>query len=1053
MKELIGYFISYKSVANFTLLLILVMGVLVFSNLRYSFFPEESIRFVNIDIIYTGASPTEVEEGAIAKIEENLKGVSGIERFTSVSENNRGTIEVELLERANPDDVLIDIQNAVDQITTFPSVMDDPVVYKVEVLTDAMTFAISGNQPLTVIKDIAREIENDLLNQPGISKVTIEGYPDEEIEIAVREETLRAFDITFEDISNAVAGSNIELFGGTIRTGREEIQIMANAREYFAQDMGRIVVRATDDGQVVRLSDIARLSNRFEEIPDRRTLNGNRSVNIKVENTVDEDILETVNFLREYIERFNEDREDLRATVINDQADGLEERIQVLSDNAWQGALLVVIVLGIFLNFRLALWVSLQIPISLLGMIIFAGIWGITVNQLSMFGVILVLGILVDYGVVVSENIYQHFERGKDSINAAIDGTIELVAPLMLSFTTTVAAFSFFFFLDGTLGEFFSDISFVVIASNIVALAVGFFLLPALIANSKSLRKDNRPNRLERFFDKVFKKILKGFYAPSLRFGLRYPFVVIISVVGLFIITIGGFRSDIIQTTFFPNIEFDEVSVSLRLPAGTGDEITESILMEIEEATERVNERLTEEANGNSPILYVQRVVGPQPNTGSLQITLTKPEERDYLAFDIAGMIREETGEVPEAENISFGAGDAFGKPISISMIHRFDDLDELRQVKTELMRRMNSEDSIIDVIDNDEIGQRELDISLKPEAELLDFSLQQVIDQVRQGFFGNEIQSIQRGDEEIKVWVRYERDARSSITDLERMRITAPDGNRYFLRDIANINETETVVLINRRDGRREILVEADVASLDIPVPAVIGMIQSRILPELMEDFPFVEYTFEGQARQSRDTAQSAARAGPVILLIMLFMIMLNGRSVSQSIISVLIIPFAIIGVAWGHVISGIPLSIFSMLGVIALIGILINNMFVLLSSFNEKLKAGRGFAASVYTSALSRFKPIMLTAITTAAGLTPLLLGTSIGAQFLKPTAVAVFYGLLFGTFLTLALVPALLVIFNFGKRQVIGLFRSEKPTPEEIETARIEMRKIESLKKEAL
>lgn len=1053
MKDLIGYFISYKSVANFTLLIILLLGVLVFSNLRYSFFPEESIRFINIDVIYTGASPAEVEEGAIAKIEENLKGVSGIDRFTSVSENNMGKIEVELLERANPDDVLIDIQNAVDQITSFPGRMEDPVVYKVEVLTDAMTFALSGNQPLTVIKDIAREIENDLLNQPGISKVTIEGYPNEEIEISVREETLRAFNITFEDISRAVAQSNIELFGGTIRTGLEEIQIKANAQEYFAQDMGRIIIRSTEDGQIVRLSDIATLSNRFEEIPNRRTLNEERSVSIRVENTSDEDILETVTYMRDYIERFNEGREDIRATVISDQADGLEERIQVLADNAWQGALLVVIVLGIFLNFRLALWVSLQIPVALLGMIIFAGIWGITVNQLSMFGVILVLGILVDYGVVVSENIYQHFERGKDAINAAIDGTVELVAPLMLSFTTTVAAFSFFFFLDGRLGEFFSDISFVVIASNIVALAVGFFLLPALIANSRSLQKENKPNRFERAFDKMFKKILHGFYAPSLRFGLRYPFVVVITVIGLFIITIGGFRSDVIQTTFFPNIEFDEVSVSLRLPAGTGDEVTEAILIDIEEATYRVNDRLTEEANGNSPILYVQRVVGPQPNTGSLQITLTKPEKREYLAFDIAGMIREETGEVPEAENLSFGAGDAFGKPISISMIHRFDDLEELREVKSELMRQMNAEDSIIDVIDNDEIGQRELDISLKPDAELLGFTLQGVIDQVRQGFFGIEIQSIQRGDEEIKVWVRYEREARSSLVDLERMRITAPNGNRYFLRDIAHINEQETVVLINRRDGRREILVEADVSSLDIPVPAVIGMIQSRILPELAEKYPSVEYTFEGQARQSRDTAQSAARAGPVILLIMFFMILLNGRSVSQSVISVIIIPFAIIGVAWGHVLSGIPLSIFSMLGIIALIGILINNMFVLLSSFNEKLKAGRGFAASVYTSALSRFKPIMLTAITTAAGLTPLLLGTTIGAQFLKPTAVAVFYGLLFGTFLTLALVPSLLIIFNYSKRVIIGLFRSERPDAEEIETARIEMKRIKTLRKESL
>ena len=1053
MKDLIRYFISYKSVVNFTLVLVIFMGALFFSNLRYSFFPAESVSFINIDIIYIGASPDEIEESAVSKIEDNLRGVSGIDRFTSTSENNRATIQVELLERANADDVLTDIKNAVDQITTFPSQMEDPVVYKVEVLTDAMVFALSGDQPLTVIKDIAREIESDLLNQPGISKVTLDGYPAEEIEITIREEVLRSYNMTLAEVSNAIAASNIELFGGTIRTGLEEIQLKADAREYFAQDLGRIVVRTTEEGGRVLLRDVATLTNRFAESPVRRFLDGNPAVSIRVDNTADEDILETVEFLRAYINEFNDGREDVKAIIISDRADALEERIQILADNAWQGALLVVIVLGIFLNFRLALWVSLQIPVALLGMIIFAGLWGITINQLSMFGVILVLGILVDYGVVVSENIYQHFERGKDAINAAIDGTMELVAPLMLSFTTTVAAFSLFFFIDGRLGEFFSDISFVVIASNIVALLVGFFLLPALIANSRSLLKSNKPNRIERAFDRMFKKILKSFYAPALRFGLRFPFVVFITVIGLFAVTIGGFRSGVITSTFFPNIEFDEVSVSLRLPAGTGDSVTEYILIEIEEAINRVDERLTEQEGGNSPIRHVQRIVGPQTNTGSLRVNLVSPENRNIRSFSIASLIREETGDIPEAENIAFGAGAAFGSPIFISMIHRFDDLDELREVKNLLVSKLEAEDNIIDVVDNDQIGQRELNLNLKPQAELLGFTLRDITDQVRQAFFGIEAQSLQRGDEEVKVWVRFDESGRSSRSDLERMRITSPSGGAFFLSDLVEIEERDTVVLINRRDARREISVEADVASLDIPVPAVLGMIQSRILPEIQEEFPFVEFTFEGQARQSQETADSAARAGPAILLIMLFMILLNGRSVTQALVTLSIIPFIIIGVAWGHVVSGIPLSIFSFLGIIALIGILLNNMFVLLSSFNDNMREGRGFVSSVYRSALSRFKPIMLTAITTAAGLTPLLLGTSIGAQFLKPTGVTVFYGLLFGTFLTLALAPCLLVLANNIKRGAVALTGRGWPSKESVERARKEQKKIEKLKAESL
>jgi len=404
---------------------------------------------------------------------------------------------------------------------------------------------------------------------------------------------------------------------------------------------------------------------------------------------------------------------------------------------------------------------------------------------------------------------------------------------------------------------------------------------------------------------------------------------------------------------------------------------------------------------------------------------------------------------VPEAENLSFGPADAFGKPVSISMTHRYDDLEELREVKNELYNTLANKPSLIDVTDTDEVGLRELTVELTPQAKLLGLDLQYVLTQVRQGFFGVEVQSLQRGDEEVKVWVRYSRDERSHISNFERTRITTPGGGEYFLRDIASIRELEGVVSINRRDGLREISVEADVASLDIPVPAVLGDIQQNVLPDLRERYPFVEYTFEGQSRASEKTAASAQRAGPVILILIIFLVLLNSRSFSQLIITLILIPFSIIGVAWGHYIQDIPLSIFSMLGIIALIGILINNILVFLTTFNDYLRAGKPFAASVYLAALSRFKPIMLTAITTAAGLTPLLLGASIGAQFLQPTAVAVFYGLLFATFLTLGLLPAMMVAANHLKRTAIGLVRREKPSKEDVEPAIIEQKQLERLK----
>jgi len=1050
MEKLIGYFIRYRTVSTLVILLIAILGVLVFGNLRYSFFPDEKVRFIDINITYSGASPSEVEDGAIAKIEDNLKGINGIDRFISRSENNRGSIEIELLENASPENVLLDVQNAVDRITTFPDRMEDPVVTRREVLTLAKVIAISGDEPLTAIKDVARQVESDFLNSGIFSSVQINGYPDEEIEISVREADLRAYNLTFDEVARAVAASNIELFGGTIKTGREDIQIKADMRQYFAGDMGSIVIRAGEDGRMVRLGDIATLTNIFADQPTSQFLNGKRAVSLVIENTNQEDILETVNFIREYVTDFNSGREDLMITVIADQAEGLEERVEVLADNAWQGALLVLIVLAIFLNFRLALWVALKIPISILGMIIFAGMAGVTINQLSMFGVILVLGILVDYGVVVSENIYQHFERGENAFDAAVKGTMELISPILISFITTVAAFSFFFFLDGQLGEFFSDVSFVVIVSNIVALFIAFFIIPSLVANSKALRSESKPNRVEKKLDNIFRAILTKFYGPALRFSMRNGYVVVITMVCLFFITISGFRSGMIQGTFFPNIEFDEIAADLRLPAGTSERVTDQILKKIEESVYIVNDRLKdEESNGVAPILYVQRIIGPQSNTGRLSITLTKPEERNFLAFDIAGMIRDEVGPVPEAENLSFGPAAAFGKPVSISMTHRYDDLDELREVKSILKQELEELATVIDVIDTDQVGLREINITLKPEAELLGLNLSEVVNQVRQGFFGLEVQSLQRGDEEVKVWLRYTEEERSSIDNLERAQIRLPAGQAYFLRDIANFEEIDGVVAINRRDGLREISVEADVAALDIPVPAVLGNIQNNIIPGIREAYPFIDFTFEGQARTSGRTADSAQRAGPIILIIILFMFLLNSRSFMQMFVSIVLLPFVIIGVAWGHYLQGIPISIFSLLGIIALIGILVNNILVFLTTFNDFLRAGKGMPESVYLASLSRFKPIMLTAITTAAGLTPLLLGTTIGAQFLKPTAVSVFYGLLFATFLTLGFLPILLIYANAAKRFVIGLFRDEKPGRVDVEPAVIEMKKLDNLK----
>lgn len=1007
------------------MVLMVIFGTISYFELKSSFFPVIPNRIINIQLVYPGSSPEEIEEGVVVKIEEKLKGVSGVERITSKSQENAATITVEVEKGYNTSTALEDVKNGVNAINSFPTGLEKPIVVLRENVNPTVTFSLSGeNANLRTLKSIARQVETDLLSHEGISKVELSGFPEEEIEVALSENAMQAYNISFEQISNAIRSTNVDVTGGKVRTEGEELLIRGRNKGYHARDLEDIVVKSTPDGKVVLLKDVAKVVDRWAENPNKTIINKQRGVEVTVNSTDNQNLVQNADYVRRYIDEFNKNNGQIKATMISDRSVNINERRDLLLRNGGQGMLLVLLLLALFLNIRIAAWVAFGIPVSFFGMIIIASFYGVTINVISLFGMIIVLGILVDDAIVISENIYQHYERGKTPIRAAIDGTMEVMTAVITAVLTTVVAFAFFFLVDGRPGDFFSELSFVVIATLLVSLVEALIILPSHIAHSKALKQGlDDKNLLERATDKVFNFMRDKTYAPVLRYFLNNKFLAITIMVCGLVVTVGAMKGGIIKSTFFPFIERDDIRITLEMPSGTRETITEEKLKTIEAAIDRVNKEYSGKRSDSLQVVQnVSIKVGPGTHTGTIDVNLLKGETRNIAVSEVENAFRKETGVLPGVEKLTFGTASAFGKPVSVTLLSR--NFEQLNAAKNEVKAAMENMDQLKDVVENTQAGPQEIQLKLKEKAHLLGLSEAAILNQIRQGFFGNEVQRLQRGIDEVKVWVRYDEANRSSENNLENMRIRTTSGQELPLKELATYTKQRGIVNINHLDGQREITVEADIASRKVSATEMVTQLKDEIMPSILAKYPSVTPLYEGQNREAAKTQTSAKVALPVVLLIIISLIVFTFRSFGQTVAIFVLIPFSFVGVAWGHYFHGQQISILSFLGIVALIGIIVNDSLVLVTKFNQYLQEGLEFKEAVYQAGYNRFRAIFLTSATTIAGLAPLLFETSFQAQFLKPMAIAVAYGIGIATLLTLLVLPVLLVVLNQIR---LGWFRA--------------------------
>ncbi len=1052
MKRIITYLVKYPIWVTVIMFTVIVFGLISLAQMRYSFFPENPPDLIFVEVVYPGASPSEVAEGAVLKIEDNLDGLEGVERVTSTSSENFGSVRVEIILGADIDKVLSDVKNAVDRINSFPAGVENPVIYSQKFRSRSLNIGLSGDTDLFSLKYLAEELRDELLATDEISQVSISGLPAIEFSIEISEADLRRFDITFDEVRRAVAQANINLSGGKFDTEDEEILIRAWGRDYYASDLLDIPVRGGIGGAVVYLRDVANVKEKWADNPEKIYYNNQPSVQVSIDQTADEDIITIADKTYEIIEDFEACNAGITTTIQRDYTVPLRQRIELMVKNGLLGLVLVLICLGFFLNLRLSFWVAVSIPFSFAGMFVIAAAWGITINVLSLAAMIIVVGILVDDAIVVGENIFAHFERGKPALQAAIDGTMEVLAPVVTSVLTTIIVFTSFFFLNGMMGKMMWQMGLVVVASLLFSLIEAFTILPSHLAHSKGLSREQKISKARQKIEGAISYFTHNIYGKALKVALEFKWVVVVIPIAFVMLTIGLLQGGLIGLTFFPNVDSDSIPINLSLVPGRQEIDTDRVLSRIEQVCWEINDELTDERpDGNQVFVGIERKIGSNDfgesgsHTGRLYIELLDGEIRQMDSYIIANRIREAVGSVPEAQNITFGSGGRFGKAVAVSLLGNNE--EQLEKARDLLKAEMQKMTSLKDVTDTDQKGRREIDITLRPRAYALGLTLNDVAGQVRQGFFGQEIQRIQRGRDEIKVWVRYRPEDRTALGALDNMRIRTADGSSYPFIDLAAYTIERGITRISHLNRKREIKVEANQANVKDDLPPILEEIEFDILPPILSQVQGVTAQFEGQSREQAKMMSSMKIAFSIALLSMYVMVVLVFRSYIQAIIIFSLIPIGILGAFWGHGIHGLQISMLSMIGIIALTGIIINDSIVFMDQLNRFLRSGQSIYDAVYNSGIARLRPILLTTLTTALGMGPLILETSRQAQFLVPMAVAIAYGLMFGTFILLIILPSSYLAFNSvrqvfakiaGKRDVTA--ESVEPAVRELITANI-------------
>lgn len=1048
MNGLISWFARNTVAANLTMVAIILTGLMTVGTLRQEVVPNIIMDSAMVTVVYPGASPEEVEKGVIMRIEKEVQGLAGVDQVKATANEGVGIVTIDFLEGENRQEMLDDIKAAIDRIDSFPANTEEPEVILLELNKRVMNIAVWGDADQKTLREAARIVEDQLIQQPDISLVRLTNAPDYEISIEVSETALRRYKLTFDEVVAAVRLGSIDLPGGGIKTIGGEILLRTEGQAYLGEEFAALPLRTLANGTRLLIGDVATVVDTFVESDQSNRFNGNPAVILEIKRIGNQEALIMGDQVLEALDLAQKQLpEGIFLDKINDETLLLRGRLDLMLRNGRQGLILVLIALALFLRLRLAMWVTLGIPIAFLGATILMPGMGSSVNLISLFGFIVVLGIVVDDAIVVAENVHEHRQRGKSGLQAAIEGTQEMAKPVVFAVLTTIAAFVPMMLMPGNMGQFSRQIPLVVIAVLVFSLVESLLILPAHLTHipaDKANEKLGPWGRLQALVNRMLDGFLERLYKPTLNFALRHRYLVVALGIAMFLSTLGYVQSGRIKFNFFPPMEADNVIGELQMPLGTPLTVTEAGIQRFEQAAMELQAELFNE-EGKPLIRTITTAVGAQPlkaasesnsgtytpaNSGShlaeVNLELLSAEERARGGKEILALWSERVGQIPGAEEISFSS-DLMAANGDVHIQLAGPDMEMLRMAADEIKQRMVSVAGVTRVRDTFREGKREFRLELTPAGEALGFRMGDLGRQVRQAFYGEEAQSIQRNRDEVDVMVRYPRNERESLATLENMRLRTQTGAEVPLSVAAEANLGRGYSKIDRLNRRRSMSVLADIDKEATTPDEVLAALTADFLPDLLLRYPTLSYTLEGQQKEQSEFMGALMRIMGLSLLAIFVLLAIPLKSYVQPLIIMSAIPFGLIGAVGGHALLGYDLAIFSLIGVVALSGIVINDSLVMMDLINREREKNVPVQQAVRDSGVRRFRAIMLTTLTTFLGLTPLLLEKSLQAKFLIPMAVSVAFGVVFATLITLLIVPSLYLILEDIKE-----FRFRKPWP---------------------
>ena len=1059
MNRMIKWMAEHPVASNLTMVFVIILGVLTAISMPQKTFPDFTLDTVSISVSYPGASPSEIQDSIVRPIEDQLASIDGIDSISATISEGRGGVSVSFFRGADIDKKTDEIKNEIDRITVFPEDANDPVVVQPNNSSRILEISLHGNAGEKVLKQEAERLKDELILLDSISFVEVANTRDYEISVEVSRDALQAYGLTMNEIASAIRQSSLELPGGSIGTNTVSIPIRTSGRNYSQSDFENIVVRTDDLGGKVYVRDVAAVTDGFVDAKLTANFNGENSVSINVFRVGDEQIIKIVEDARSYLNSsfIPSLAPGLEATIWQNDAEGLQDRINLLVENAAVGLTLVVLCLALFLDIRLAFWSAVGIGVSFAATFIVLGALGLSINQISLFGFILAIGIVVDNAIVVSENIYQKGEAGLNPVKAAVKGAQRIAIPVVFSTLTTIVAFWPLLQLPGTLGKFLADIPIVVMVVLGLSLLQALFILPRNLS-SLNVSADYNPNLVFRLLGAV-----RGVVNAILQWIIRVPldailrfitkgFAILIPIalsIALMMGAVGLLVHGYVKFNFFPSIETDFVTASIEMNEGTSFAMTQRVAEDVQSAALRAGKIMQSRLPNATPsvIVGVNMVVGRGiggggPNGGSaaggttvanVVVQITDPTERTWEAKEFEAIWRDEVGDVASVNKLIIsaeliGAGD----PISVEL--SLPEGQDISLIVSQLRTELRAIPGIFSIRDDNSSGRLEYELALKDEARLFGVTLENLAQQTRAGFFGIEATRVQRGADNVSVNVRFPEDQRDSLSDLLDTQIRTSEGALIPLSTVAFVREGLAATEILRRDGRQVTTVTAD---LDISIATsreVNTLITTQILPRIQESNPSLLFELGGEQRTQGDAQTALSQALGIALFIIFALLALVFRSYVQPIVVMFAIPLGLIGAISGHLLLNIPLSLLSVFGIIGLAGVVINNSLVMVDVYNEYIRQGIDAREAVIKGTKQRFRPILLTSLTTFLGVYPLITETSLQAQFLIPLAVSIGYGVLIGTLIIVVTVPSIFMAQHHITSAVKAIVSQFQPISQE-------------------